>query len=59
MEFSFHPDYGLTNEFRRKVVKHYVMTGDSVRETAAKFNVSKTSVYEWAKNARENNDGKH
>ena len=53
MRFSFHPAYGLTDEFRAKVVQHYLKTGDS-GETAERFNVSKSSVYEWTKNAMEN-----
>jgi len=49
MIFPYHPDYGYTNEFRVKVLRHAARY--SVANASRKYKVSKTSIYSWRKAA--------
>lgn len=44
---GFHADYGLTDEFRARVVKKAAET--SVEEATKEFNVSRMSIWRWRK----------
>lgn len=44
-EFNYHPDYGLTDDIRKRTCKLALSKG--VRQAAYENNVSKTSVYNW------------
>lgn len=47
MTFSYHPDYGYTDEFRTAVLRHAKRY--SVKVAARRFAVSQTSIYNWRK----------
>lgn len=48
MEFGFHPDYGLTDDFRTKVVRYAIERGNN-SEAARRFGVSEFRVRRWKK----------
>lgn len=47
----FHPDYGLDNSTRVEVVRLVVDWGVPVKDAAASFNLSTTTVRNWIKRA--------
>ena len=45
--FNLHPAYGLTDEFRLRVLAYANAT--SVAKAAAHFNIHHSSIYNWLK----------
>lgn len=45
--FPYHPEYGLPDSFREKVVKYYLSGDSTIREVAAHFRVGRSSVVRW------------
>jgi transposase-like protein len=45
MRFPYHPDYGLPDEYRTRVVL-YVLAND-VASAALTFNLHKSTIYRW------------
>lgn len=51
MRFPYHPDYGLPDEYRTRVVLHALAT--SVASAALTFNLAPSTIYRWV-NIQEN-----
>lgn len=48
-QFNLHPEYGLTDEFRARVLKYQDLTGESNRKVAAEFRISECAIRKWRK----------
>lgn len=48
---NYHPDYGLTDEFRKRVLDYAKIT--SVKIAAEEFNLHVSTIYYWRKAAKE------
>lgn len=49
LQFNLHPEFGLTDEFRTRVLKYQDLTGESNRRVATKFRISECSIRYWRK----------
>jgi transposase len=49
VSFPYHPEYGLPNEYRTRVVFYALAT--SVVSATLHFNVHQSTVYRWTKDA--------
>lgn len=47
---NYHPDYGLTDEFRARVLAYADLT--SVKIAAQEFNLDKSTIYYWRRATR-------